>query len=236
MNCYEFRSIYEVHKTKNSSNEKEETIMATMKMPSKVGGSGEAWLAKAGVYHVQIIHSTEQPTKKNGELIDGWGIKGKVLTQGDEENKQFELTFYNARVTDTEEQQERSIRKQASLLIAAGLVTEAQMEQEVDFNVADLTNRQVIVDLEMYKPKDKDKEYLQLKFDRVFHIDDPRMKAVPKNADAVKLLPATWRRKPESFDLEKLGGKPVAANGTNGNGSGNAGASGGGVDLDDLLS
>jgi hypothetical protein len=199
-------------------------------MPKKLGG-GAAWLDAPGVYHANITHVNEQPvTKTNNQPIDGWEVTFGVL-HGEQTGKQFNLTFYNPNPNDTEEQQGYATGKQAALLIASGVCTEADLEKEIDVDLQQMTSRQVVIDLDLSKAKNPgDKQYIRLRFDRVFHVDDPRMERTPKSAEAIKLLPPSMRRKPDSFDLEKLGDK-AASPSTNGKAAAKASH---GVPLDDL--
>jgi hypothetical protein len=191
--------------------------MAMMKMASKLGG-GSAWLDKPGIYHAVINTVNEQPTTKNGAAIDG--IEVTLAVQfGEEEGKQFNLTFYNPKETDTEKQQQFAMAKLSALVIAAGAtlrntgkpVTEANLGEEIDLDLQSMVNSQVVVELDLSEAKNPgDKQFIRLKFDHIYHIDDPRVAKTPKHVAAVNLLPASRRRKPESFDMEKLTGKAQA--------------------------
>jgi hypothetical protein len=116
----------------------------------------------------------------------------------------------------TEKQQAFAMAKLSALVIAGGAiikatgkpVTEANLGEEIDLDLQSMVNSQVVVDLDLSEVKNPgDKQFIRLKFDHIYHIDDPRVAKVPKHVTAVNLLPQSRRRKPESFDLDKLTGK-----------------------------
>jgi hypothetical protein len=207
--------------------------MAPVKMPKKLGG-GAAFLEVPGVYHAAINHVNEQPVTKSGGAIDGWEI-GCAVLGGEHDGKQFNLTLYNPRETDTEKQQEGAMARQAALLIASGLATEKDLDGEVDVDLQQMVGRQIVVELDLSQPKNPgDKQFIRLKYDRIYHVDDPRVATAWKSPAAVALIPKPLRRDPKGFDMEKLGGKPSGGASPTGAGSKPAAASAPAVNVDDL--
>lgn len=216
---------------------------------SKTLGSSTAWLDKAGKFHLRVLKADENPTDKNKMPLDGFKVTFSVLggqcdDGGDvraEVGKQVDVMFYNPNPTEDADWQEASQRKQTAYLLAAGLMHEREMGNDVNAELVHSENRQVVAEFEFSKPKTAtDKAYLRLRYDRVFHIDDPRGSAIPRDQAALKIIPAAFRRDPNGFDLEKITGKASSASSsaggsTNGQSRSMAGAGvGGGVDVDDV--
>lgn len=206
--------------------------MAPVKMPKKLGG-GATFLEVPGIYHASITHLNEQPVTKAGGAIDGWEVTLAVIG-GEQDGKQANVTFYNPRETDEIGLQESAMGKQAALLIATGLATEKDLDGEVDVNLQDVVGRQVFVELDLSKPKNPgDKQFIRLKFDRIYHVDDPRTEKFSRSVQALALIPKSLRRDPKGFDMEKLGGKPSGTNG-HANGHKQAAPAAPAVNVDDL--
>lgn len=229
----------------------------TTKTADKVGGGGEDRVKTPGWYHVFCNYSSD--TTKKGKPVEGIATEFAVLPGQTDEGKVFETVFFDPDPTKAEDDKGNLMaqRKQTAFLVATGLITEQQMGGEVEYDTDHAVERQLVINLVLdNSDKNAGKGYLQLNFDDVLHVDDPRVAELVKakklklNEQAIKHLPPTMRRKPESFDLEKLGGKKKAS-GTNGNGNGQhakqqasnlvgagagAGSSGGnqGVDLDSI--
>lgn len=187
--------------------------MAKYHMPKKVD-AGSAHLNKAGKYHFNVVSIDEQATTKSGGLFDGWKVALSVL-EGTEATKQYDLFLKNVDVTKSETAQKWAMNKQVAFIIAAGLATEADMQdKEIDIDLQLAVNRQIVAELEVDKTSTGDRIFLQLAWANIFHIDDPRVVDVPKNAAALLMAPKSHRRDPKGFDLEKLGGKPSGSNGS----------------------
>lgn len=212
-------------------------------------GGGASWLDKAGTYHARIISVDETPTTKDKMPIEGFrimfGVLGGQCADGTaittEVGKQFELTFSDPNPAKKESAQEWAVKKQTAFFLAAGLMNESQLGGDVEIELSNATNRQVIIQVEMSEPDQPGgKSFPNLAWANIYHIDDPRQARVPRDAGAVKLLPAAFRRDPNGFDLEKITGKASSASSsaggsTNGQSRSMAGAGvGGGVDVDDV--
>lgn len=212
-------------------------------------GGATGRVSTPGWYHMSVVLADINDDK--GMPINGWRAQFSPL-EGPEASKSFEMRFFHPRLQDKEAAQKWAARKQTAFLVACGFMSESQLASDVEWDTDDAPGRQVVMHLE---PDDqeanKGKDFLQLAWADILHVDDPRVADLVKagkvsmNAGALKLLPANLRRKPESFDLEKLTGRKhtgngsngsSSSNGSNGNGSGNqqpVGA-GAGVDISDL--
>lgn len=215
-----------------------------MNTPKSLGPT-TTWLEKPGTYHATILDYTIYPVPKGKtQPINGLEIMLAVL-YGEAAKSQARITFYFPNENDEQWQQENAVRNLAALAIASGRITEAMLgsEWELPDDTDELAaywepikNRQVVVVLEFSKKKtEADKQYLRLRYDQIYHIDDPRIAEVPKSVDMVKLLPASHRRAKDSFDMEKLGvsGGGSSEKKTNGQTSARQPVAAG-VDVDDL--
>lgn len=181
----------------------------TLTTPKQVQGAGAAWLDVPGRYHFAITDVDESPKKKSGELIDGTRYQIKVM-EGPQKDRQFDLLLFNPNpVKDGDSEWPQ--RKISAMLIATGMMTEQQLGGDVSYDPQDMRVRQGVIDLSKDEHNSTaEKSFLQLSYANIFHIDDPRVADAPKNGDALKLLPASQRREPKSFDLEKLTGKKAS--------------------------
>lgn len=216
----------------------------TMQMPKKVQGAGKAWLDRPGTYHCSISDVQEQATDKDEKPLNGFKVQLAVLdgTVRDsvgctERGKVFDLILFHPDSTKSESAQEWAVRKQAAFIIAAGLVTEKQLGEQVSFDLNHAKDRQIIISLNRSDRSTDTKTFLELAFADIFHIDDPRTEKFPKDAAAIRILPQSMRRDPKSFDLVALTGKADATSAqpiSHGGNGGGGGQSAGGVDINDL--
>jgi len=206
-------------------------------MPDTVDGSAGNFLSEPGVYHVAVLEATETPTKRDGNPIQNaaFGVDLEILA-GPQAKKQKDVVFFNADTDKPKDDKgyQMDLRKIRRFFEAVCVAPERQpggTEYTVDVEKA--RGRQLIIQFERSTQAGKEKN-LQVHYANIWHVDDPDPAAkCERNQDALKLLPAALRRKPESF-------KPAEKN-TNGNGNGSAGKSqqsaapaSTGVDLDDV--
>lgn len=196
-------------------------------MPSQEDmATGGNYLAEPGTYHMQITHVNEQPTSRGSTAIDGFKIEIAVL-EGPHKDKQTDIIFFNPKMSG-KDGGKWARNKQAAFLIAAGLVTEQQLGQRVEIDLKAAEGRQVVVELELGEANDKGRQFLQLAWANIYHVDDPRVATVAKNAGALGLIPKALRRDPASFESAK---KTAGSSQT---GSTSNGTAGGGNISDDL--
>jgi len=207
-----------------------------MEIPESMD-TGGAFLQEPGTYHLSVLNVDEAPTSNNGELIDGFRVEVDVLA-GPQAKKQAEITFFNPKLTD-KNNGEMAKKKQARFAMATGILPAAKPGEKVTIDLQHAKARQLIVTFAKRKAKNSDKEFIDLNFADIWHVDDPSAPQCERNQDALKLLPAALRRKPESF--KPANGQAPANGSSNGNGQHKqqgqqqpAGAAAGGVDLDDV--
>jgi len=188
-------------------------------MQYKAPGSYETggdWITEPGTYHLVVTDATETPVSKSGQQLDAFrvsctAVEGTVrdangkFTQID---KTIELLLWNPKLTDKNEG-EFARKKQGRMLIALGLINENLKNQTAEIDLADAVGRNIIVTLEQRDGND-DRQYLDIHFADIWHIDDPAGAKFPRNDEVLKMAPASHRRAPGSFNL---GGKAPKENG-----------------------
>jgi hypothetical protein len=165
--------------------------------------NGSPWLSKAGLFHVTVMEQDPQPTNANKERLDGLRVKFGVLAGSDptQADKQSDQLFFRGKATDKDGGKFANL-KLHKLFCATGLKNGLNPGKQTSVNTADMVGRQCVIEIEA-KPDNKNPSIIrhQIKGDRIFHIDDPEVAGVPKNADALAMIPAELRRSPSSFVL-----------------------------------
>ena len=186
------------------------------------------FLNTPGKYHA-VIMETKIGVGPKGKAYDGVTLSMSVLC-GPEEKKTFNhMVGFPSETDDDGGEFRRKVMSRT--LVVTNLVnpTEKGKKAKVDFSKLD--GQQIVVDMAFKKDRNSDKEYLNIGNSglAIYHVDDPAVEKVPKNADALKLIPTEWRRKPEWFEQLKSKPKPPTGspsqNAGNGGGNGNSSSS-----------
>jgi hypothetical protein len=181
-----------------------------MDAPENLDQEGNG-LREAGKYHVVVLKVEENPTNKDGKLIDNAVFRGffSVLdgTTAGQRDMQFDLIFFAPKMThkDRGEMARKKIWFFASS-IGCGEIANGKMVLDFD-NAA---GRQCCMDIEMQERKWKDDKGVEkvahdpsLAYCNVYHVDDPRVKDWPKDGVALALLPPALRKNPGDFATSK---------------------------------
>lgn len=159
--------------------------------------TGGNWMSEPGIYHMLVVESTEQPTKRDGspisEAICRVTLSCLAGTVDGQRDKGFDLTFWHGKPGD-EKSQAYATKRLDRFFLATGLMTRAEIEQKVskDIELADANGRQLVLELEE-RESATGKKFLDLKFAEIYHVDDPAVASVPKDAAALKLISASLR-------------------------------------------
>lgn len=182
-----------------------------------VGG----FLREPGTYHFCILDTTENPTNKDGQLIDNAAFRivcdTLAGTAPGQEQKQCEITFFWPKPADKNEGAFNR-KKIDRFLLAVGLMKEEDKDKEIEFDIQKAVGRQFIAKMEL---DDEEHKYLRLSFAELYHVDDPAVKTIPKDEDALKLIHPSLRKigaKPATTPARGRAAKEAATAATNGSG------------------
>jgi len=216
-----------------------------MEMPESTDRGG-SFLDQPGTYHFSVTALDEQPSGNDGKLIDGFRVSCAVLagTTNGQEKKEVDITFFNPKLSD-KNNGEFAKKKQARFVLAVGLLDGPRKGGErVTIDLQQAIGRQFLATMEertFTKRDGSQGKSIDLHFADLWHVDDPEAAAYPKNDAALKLLPASLRKKPEQFGSSNGNGSKPVTNGTTTKPAAPAAApaaavapAGGGVSIDDL--
>lgn len=138
---------------------------------------------------MQVDGIEENPTLGD-KIVRGFRVKATAL-DGPEKGGSLALLFADGDATH-KDKGEFARKKQAAMLIAANLLDPKDLGKDVDINLEEGEQAQFFVELE---PSSRDEKYLEIRYANVFHIDDPRAKAYPRDKELLEMAV----RREESF-------------------------------------
>lgn len=198
-----------------------------VEMPDTMDGGG-TFLKEKGVYHLAVLDVSETPQKRDGSLIQNaeFGVDLEVLA-GPQAKKQKDIVFFKTdpskpKTGEGSGGNQLALRKIRAFLESTGVVAErVPGGNTYTCDPTKAKGRQLIAEFEFDSREGKEKN-LQLAWANIWHIDDPSAPQCERNQEAIKLLPASLRRKPESFKAEKAA-SGAKSSGSNGNGQQSSG-------------
>jgi hypothetical protein len=169
----------------------------TMETTDDVGSSNDQYLADPGTYHCVITNIAEDQGPK-GNPIDGFTVGLAVLdgTVAGQKDKQTNLCLFNPDSDKSEKMQEWARKKQTAFVIAAGLLNPNKLGGKVSIELSEAVGRQIVLTFENNEFEGKTR--LQLCYANIYHPDDPRVAKVPKDAEALGIIPKD-QRKPAGY-------------------------------------
>lgn len=205
-----------------------------MEFETSEGTATGSFLREPGTYHLIVVDSEETATDREGKPLDAFRISAAVGTGTvpGQENKTVDLLFFHPKPTDKNNGEfARTRRTRAMIALSKIKPAEADGRKvSIDLRPEATIGRQFVATLE----KVKDKDFLQLHFSDIYHVDDPAAAAFPKSAKLIEMIPADQRLTAKDFGAETA--VPAAAPSANGNGTATkpAAASKSSVNLDDI--
>lgn len=154
--------------------------MAKMIAPESIGSESiylEHTAANAGKYVLRVVdaHEDGRPTKDGIEPINGFSVECEVVGNGDNDGKKINLTLFNGKIS-SKDGGKFAMQKQFALLVATDVVTPNQLGTEFEYDPVNSVNSLFVVELALGQPTDNGKQYLEIHYSNVYHIDDPRAK------------------------------------------------------------
>ena len=193
-----------------------------MKIPTTETTQGEGGILDVpGTFHVVINEVLEGQTKK-GKAIDGLTVAFEVLdgTEKGKEGKVHTESFFLPTLQDKDTSAAMKLRKITAMAVAGNVLTPEQLGTEAEIPVGEMIGSQMIVKFDHQMELDGEgkytipSQYIQVAYSDLFHVDDPAVKAVPKNGEALGLIPKEHRHNEAWFAWKKRVGKQKPAGAT----------------------
>lgn len=173
-----------------------------------VNGEGGG-LDEAGTYHVVVTNVIEGESKK-GKPIDGITVTFEVMdgTAKGKTGKTHTESFFLP--TSQDKKPEMKLRKLTALAIAGNVLRPEDLGTEADIPFNSMVGMQMVVKFDHQMEMDGDgkytipSQYLQVAYSDLFHVDDPAVKSVPKNNDALSLITKQLRHDDAWFAFKKV--------------------------------
>jgi hypothetical protein len=179
--------------------------MARMRAPESLAGEStylEHNEANVGTYLFVVTDSHDGGYKVKDEVktCDGFSFDCEVIG-GPNAGKSFSLTFYNGKMS-AKDGGAFAAKKQFAALIATDVCKPEQLGQEFDYDPTEATGSYFVAELELGQKNDEGKQYLQLAWTNIYHVDDPRIANVKMYDDQrarIAGIKATYRHPKDYF-------------------------------------
>jgi len=154
---------------------------------------GGNFLTTPGKFHALIQHA-EENAMRGEKMVKGFMLELQVVLPAELAGQTHKLYLGNPDPSH-KDGGAFSLKKQVAALIATNVVTPSDLGKKgVDIDPAKAHDMQVCIELELGKPSEKDgKRYLDMAYANIYHVDDPRAKSYPKDADTLAMIPAEYR-------------------------------------------
>lgn len=168
-------------------------------------------LEAEGEFHgyVKDVRSNMKPY--SDDAMEGYSPVLQVL-EGEHAGKSISVRMLDGQPTH-KDGGEFCAKVQSAFCVATNLLTPAQLNGgQVSYDDQNATNHQLIFKIKKGKPAADGKQYLELDGLHLYHVDDPRAAAIPKNAAALQQIPPAFRKPAEFFDVlqpKKKGAAPT---------------------------
>jgi hypothetical protein len=173
------------------------------------------WLKAKGIFHFAVTAVDPNPVSQAGQQLPGIKVTLAVMggTDATQVNKQWDAVLYQGTAEDKETQRDLNNRRLDRFFEAVGIqkhvITGGDGRKRVRIDDPMLAvGRQFIGETEPWLG-DNGKTRMGWAWDNLYHVDDPRVKDVPKNQEAIALIPQALRRPASSFTV--IGGAPTQA-------------------------
>lgn len=174
------------------------------------------FLSQPGTY-LFAIEDVKVGVGPKGNAMEGATIALVVLsgTVASEVKKTFNHMAGFPKATDKDGGKFRS-KVLSRFLLAANQLNPSQKGQKIKVDENNLRGQMIVASLEMGDKKDNGKQYLEIGNGGmdVWHIDDPHVATIPKDAGALKLIPPALRHEKAWFDQVYAKPAPVSSSST----------------------
>jgi hypothetical protein len=160
-----------------------------------VESTGGKYASKPGKYHFMITQAIANPAKKDGTPMMGCLQVDMEIVAGTDPTqvgKTFEARLWKGK-PDDKDKGEMANKKLSCLAVALGGQHVPGGKGGID--IANIASRQIVAELAM-RPDKEGKERLDISYANIFHVDDEKVKDVPKSEDFLGYIPKHFRRDP----------------------------------------
>jgi hypothetical protein len=189
------------------------------------GGSFLDGHKHAGFYHLVIEKADEGAG--SGDPDAKFECQVLASTVEGTEGKRYDHAFFLPDMSRDDDSIERAKKVNTAFLVAIGLMVPEDFGKDVDIDVPSAAGRQFCIQLEQKMEQnpetgsyDKGTRFLRPSFANIYHVDDPDAKQIPKNLEALKMLPPEQRHGAEWFDWKKKTAAKTSSEDTTGKVSG----------------
>lgn len=170
-------------------------------------------LSAPGTYHMMVTDTKEHIDTKEGER-DGFTVCGQVLAGTDPNavGNTIELTFWPPDYSRDAKSVDATKKVNTAILVALNLIDPTKMGEEKEIELSEANGSQFVVTMERKMDKDPntgkytvETKFLRIRFHDVYHVDDPAVETIPKDADALSLIPKEKRHDASWFSWKDNG-------------------------------
>lgn len=182
--------------------------------PETTTGEGGG-INEPGTYHV-VINDVREGETSQGKPIDGLTIMVEVLagTVNGQANKTRSEALFTPSMKDIERETQSgepgmARKKLAALFIATNIMDPNQLGKSVSVDTAKMVGQQCVITFAHQMERDGEgkytiaTKYIQISYSDIFHVDDPAVKDVPKNPEALALIGKEHRHVGDWFGWKK---------------------------------
>lgn len=160
-----------------------------------VESTGGKYASKPGKFHFMITQAIANPAKKDGTPMMGCLQVDMEIVAGTDETqvgKTFEARLWKGK-PDDKDKGEMANKKLSCLAVALG--GQHVPGGKGGINIDNIAARQIVAELAM-RPGTDGKERLDISYANIYHVDDEKVKDVPKSQEFLTLIPKHFRRDP----------------------------------------
>jgi hypothetical protein len=178
-----------------------------MVAPESIGSEStylEHTAANAGKHLMLVVdaHDNGRPTKDGIETINGFSAECEVVG-GANNGKKFNLTLWGPKLT-SKDNGKFAIQKQFAFLIATDVATPDMLGKEFDFDPCQSLGSMFVIELALGDKNDDGKQYLDLHYSNIYHVDDPRAKFKFDDVQRAKIAAVVASNRHPADYFEKL--------------------------------
>lgn len=191
-------------------------------------GGGD-YLKVPGKYHLLIENILVGLSTKD-KVMNGSTIEMKVMA-GEHAGKVVKPALWNVDLQKSEKNQAMALRRLTNFFLAANVIPKEQLGKEFEFDETAANGAQIVVEFGFARKDDgnggwtDDTDNVDFHYANIWHIDDPAVASVEKDADALSAIEPEHRHNADWFDF---GGKKNTSK------KATAGAAAGDPDFDEL--